>query len=425
MEDAQKMAEMLKSLQEKMALMEAENQVLRKHILLPSSSGKQTAEPLKQSYSVASNSQPFSDDHKDCNNNEDLAYWLANSSALLILLQKNLKASVPGPTATPRKGSQPSSNNFFNTPEQGTGVLRQVEAEYPALLFKMQLTALVETIYGTMRDNFKKDLTPLLSLAIQAPRATKASIVRGQSFKNPDSPRKSLSGFRNSASSDSPRKSFGSEFRAMQESHWKAVTDSLTDSYIMLQENGVPGVIIKKLIGQIFSSINVQLFNSTLLRRECCTFSNGEYMKYGLSELEAWLNKVQEEHIGSAWDELNQIKQTVAFLVTMQKFKVSYDELTRDLCPALTVQQMYRICTQFWDDKYNSKSISSNVINSMRTLMTDETSDVDSSAFLLDDDTSIPFTLNEISTAVEDKKFSQIITPKEILAIPALQFLRD
>jgi myosin-5 len=42
-----------------------------------------------------------------------------------------------------------------------------VEAKYPALLFKQQLTAYVETIYGIVRDNFKKDLSPLLSSCIQ------------------------------------------------------------------------------------------------------------------------------------------------------------------------------------------------------------------------------------------------------------------
>lgn len=49
-------------------------------------------------------------------------------------------------------------------------VVRQVEAKYPALLFKQQLTAYVEKIYGIIRDNLKKDLNSLLSLCIQVPR---------------------------------------------------------------------------------------------------------------------------------------------------------------------------------------------------------------------------------------------------------------
>jgi hypothetical protein len=44
---------------------------------------------------------------------------------------------------------------------------RQVEAKYPALLFKQQLTAFLEKIYGMIRDNLKKEISPLLGLCIQ------------------------------------------------------------------------------------------------------------------------------------------------------------------------------------------------------------------------------------------------------------------
>ena len=46
-------------------------------------------------------------------------------------------------------------------------LVRQVEAKYPALLFKQQLTAFVEGLYGMICDNLKKDLSSLLSYAIQ------------------------------------------------------------------------------------------------------------------------------------------------------------------------------------------------------------------------------------------------------------------
>lgn len=49
----------------------------------------------------------------------------------------------------------------------GADTLRQVEAKYPALLFKQQLTAYVEKIYGMIRDNLKKEISPLLGLCIQ------------------------------------------------------------------------------------------------------------------------------------------------------------------------------------------------------------------------------------------------------------------
>lgn len=138
--------------------------------------------------------------------------------------------------------------------------------------------------------------------------------------------------------------------------------------------------MVRKVFTQIFSFINVQLFNrsiyihtlsgpcvhfwfiehnnsvnllpytlvfvcSLLLRRECCSFSNGEYVKAGLAELEHWCYKATDEvfsiylellpwklyiissitnykltkwklqYAGSAWDELKHIRQAIGFLV--------------------------------------------------------------------------------------------------------------
>lgn len=36
---------------------------------------------------------------------------------------------------------------------------------------------------------------------------------------------------------------------------------------------------------------------SLVLRRECCSFSNGEYVKTGLAELEKWCHDATEEVI--------------------------------------------------------------------------------------------------------------------------------
>jgi myosin V len=49
----------------------------------------------------------------------------------------------------------------------GLGDLRQVEAKYPALLFKQQLTAFLEKMYGMTMDKLKKEISPLLGLLIQ------------------------------------------------------------------------------------------------------------------------------------------------------------------------------------------------------------------------------------------------------------------
>jgi myosin V len=62
----------------------------------------------------------------------------------------------------------------------GLGDLRQVEAKYPALLFKQQLTAFLEKIYGMIRDNLKKEISPLLGLCIQVSIAVSLlSVISG------------------------------------------------------------------------------------------------------------------------------------------------------------------------------------------------------------------------------------------------------
>ncbi|GFQ02170.1 myosin-8 [Phtheirospermum japonicum] len=65
-----------------------------------------------------------------------------------------------------------------------------------------------------------------------------------------------------------------------------------------------------------------------LARGECCTFSNAEYMKSGLDELEVWCGHAQE-FVGPSWDELKHVWQVVRFLMIpriQQKMNNSWDE---------------------------------------------------------------------------------------------------
>ncbi|KAL0392636.1 UNVERIFIED_CONTAM: Myosin-8 [Sesamum radiatum] len=203
---------------------------------------------------------------EDESNNNHMAYWLSNTSTLLFLLQQTIKATG----STPVKPPQPTSffgrmaRNFRSTSAKlsigGLNGICQVEAKYPALLFKEQLTAYVEKIYGIIRDNLKKELSSHLSLCIQ-----------------------------------------------------------------------VPLIFVQKIFMQIFSYINIQLFN-----RECCTFSNGEYVKAGLGELELWCVNARE-YAGSSRNELKHVQQAVGFLVIHQKLRITYEDLTTDLpqlCPS-------------------------------------------------------------------------------------------
>ncbi|KAG4983530.1 hypothetical protein JHK87_028279 [Glycine soja] len=331
-------------------------------------------------------------------NNDVLAYWLSNASTLLLLLQRTLKASGAAGMAPQRHRSSATlfgrmTQSFRGAPagvnvslingntSRGVDTLRQVEAKYPALLFKQQLTAYVEKIYGMIRDNLKKEISPLLGLCIQAPRTSRASLVKGssRSVANPEAQRALIA-------------------------HWQGIVKSLGNFLNALKENHVPPFLVRKVFTQIFSFINVQLFNSLLLRRECCSFSNGEYVKAGLAELEHWCYKATDE-------------------VIHQKPKKTLDEISHDLCPVLSIQQLYRISTMYWDDKYGTHSVSSDVISNMRVLMTEDSNNAVSNSFLLDDDSSIPFSVDDISKSMEQIDIADIEPPPLIRENSGFSFL--
>ncbi|KAH9659165.1 Myosin-11 [Citrus sinensis] len=332
-------------------------------------------------------------------NNDILAYWLSNASTLLLLLQRTLKASGAAGMAPQRRRSSSATlfgrmtQSFRGTPQGvnlslinggvngGVDTLRQVEAKYPALLFKQQLTAYVEKIYGMIRDNLKKEISPLLGLCIQAPRTSRASLVKGSS-----------------------RSVANSAAQQALIAHWQGIVKSLGNFLNTLKANHVPPFLVRKVFTQIFSFINVQLFNSLLLRRECCSFSNGEYVKAGLAELEHWCYKATDE-------------------VIHQKPKKTLDEISHDLCPVLSIQQLYRISTMYWDDKYGTHSVSSDVISNMRVLMTEDSNNAVSNSFLLDDDSSIPFSVDDLSKSMQQIDISDIEPPPLIRENSGFSFL--
>ncbi|KAF3507785.1 hypothetical protein F2Q69_00000868 [Brassica cretica] len=187
-------------------------------------------------------------------NNEVLAYWLSNSATLLLLLQRTLKATGAA-SLTPQR-RRTSSASLFGRMSQGLraspqsaglsflnrqGVtklddLRQVEAKYPALLFKQQLTAFLEKIYGMIRDNLKKEISPLLGLCIQAPRTSRASLVKGRAQANAVAQQALIA-------------------------HWQSIRKSLNAYLNLMKANNAPPFLVRKVFTQIFSFINVQLFN--------------------------------------------------------------------------------------------------------------------------------------------------------------------
>ncbi|XP_048625876.1 myosin-13 isoform X2 [Brassica napus] len=315
--------------------------------------------------------------------NANLAYWLSNTSTLLFMLQQSLRSGGTG--ATPLRKS-PSLVRWmtkgFRSP--AAEAIRPVDAKAPALHFKQQLAAYVEKIIGIMWDKLKKELNTSLTLCIQAPKTFKGTALM----------------------SDSTAK------------YWQGIIEGLDALLSTLRENFVPLVLIQKILSQAFSLINVQLWNSVMTRPDNCSFINGEYLKSGLEKLENWCLETNDEYAGSSWDELKHIRQAVGFLRIHNKFKISYDEIAKKLCPILRIQQHFRLCTLYKDEIYYTKSVSQEVIENMAGVMTD------SSDFLLKDDSSISFLIDDLSSSMQDKDFAQVKPAEELVENPAFSFLQ-
>ena len=75
-------------------------------------------------------------------------------------------------------------------------------------------------------------------------------------------------------------------------------------------------------------------------------------------QVEQWVSAAGNELVGACWDELRYIRQAVAYLVLHAKQKKTLKEIQTELCPELSVQQLYRISTMYWDDKYGTETVS-------------------------------------------------------------------
>ena len=202
--------------------------------------------------------------------------------------------------------------------------------------------------------------------------------------------------------------------------------DTLDEVVKAMALNNVPRELNKRFFVQIFCFINVQMFNALLLRRECCSFSNGEYIKMGLSLLDGWARQPQNEAVGDeSLDELRFIRQAVNLLVIHQKPQKTLNEITLELCPQLSIQQLYRISTMYWDDKYGTESVNADVLKEMRNRMNEDTDSHLSNSFLLDDDSSVQFSIEE-SMDVQTIKIhltGQLGLPPVFLENPSFSFL--
>ncbi|CAI9269402.1 unnamed protein product [Lactuca saligna] len=336
--------------------------------------------------------QIFRSATEDEDNNEQMAYWLSFTCTLLFLIEKSLERGDPTHgRMTTESSFSVSSFDFADTHAEATvKVVQQVQAKYPALLFRQLLKALVEKTYRIIRDNFKEELRPVLDLCIKAPPTF--LITSDESFQE------------------------DSEFN-----HWQGIVDLLNILCSTIKEHFVPSTIVQMLFAQIFSYINVELFNSLLVRQESSSFRSVEYLKAGIGKLEQWCCEATE-YAELVWDELKHIRQAIEFLVRNDKCDVSNDDIiyiTNGLYPILSTIQLSNICTIYWDGKYDTHSVPSDVISS--TIQISDDSNNNNNA--LKETFSLPPFVSDVSASLQLKDFATIKFDVELGNNPAFQFL--
>ncbi|KAH0907014.1 hypothetical protein HID58_038841, partial [Brassica napus] len=308
-------------------------------------------------------------------NNQVLAYWLSNSAMLLKLLQHTFTtAAIPA-----------SRGCMGGDVVSSLEIQMQVDAKCPSTLFKQQLIGFLEKMYVMIRDNLKIEVFSLLRLCTQAPQAQENNV-----------PQQDLTG------------------------HWESIVDRLSSYLNLMKANNVNSTIPGQK--KVFSVINYLC--SILLSDDCCYFVNGEYVEAGLAKLKQWCIEATDEYVGSAWDELSHIRQAAGFLqAIIQKQEMTLDKITRELCPVLSIRQLYRISAMYFDDIYDMSSVSSDVISSMMIRLIDDLTDGVRSDFLLEDDLSIPFTVEDLSKSTEQGDVNDIDTLALIHENPSFSFL--
>ncbi|XP_042411562.1 myosin-9-like [Zingiber officinale] len=77
----------------------------------------------------------------------------------------------------------------------------------------------------------------------------------------------------------------------------------------------------------------------------------------------------------------------------------------------------------YWDDKYGTQSVTSEIISSMRLVMAEGSNNSSNNSFLLDDDSSIPFLVDDISKSMTEIDIADIDPPPFLCQSSGFAFL--
>jgi myosin-5 len=259
---------------------------------------------------------------------------------------------------------------------------------------------LLPRIFPMLRDQVKKQISPHLGACAYVYKQAQAGTASDTADSNDDA-----------ATATTSASSAEKYFMAP----WEHVISILDHLLSTVQENYVPPFLVRKLYEQLFSFLNAQLFNQLLLRRECCAVKNGEYINTGLAEVEVWVTKAGKEWVGDSFSQMSHLRQGAAFLVLRRKGNRSLQELMREICPVLSVQQLYRFTTMFWDYKDGAEPLAQDVLQELKKLIVEAASSPEANSFLLLDDSTIPFTEEDIA---------KLALPQEIKDTSRFSFLK-
>ncbi|KAG2483386.1 hypothetical protein HYH03_017738 [Edaphochlamys debaryana] len=280
--------------------------------------------------------------------NSALSYWLSTTVTLWRMINTHLKppAKPAGAAMRPNLGAlfEASAGGDSAAAPAAPGGIPQAAAKYPALLFERQLDAFARKIFPMIGDNVIEKVQPLLDTYIAMPQAG--------SNKHPATSRT-----------------------------WSPLLMELDEALGTVKANHLPEVLVQALFKQLFRFANVHFFNETLLRRECCSFTNGAFVEAGLGRVEAWIKGAGETCMADSWEELAPLRQGVGFLTMPNKPAKSLEQI-QQLCPMLSVGQLYRISSMSrLDDLCDSHAVSSSVLARMKEAVVASSS---SRTFMLD-----------------------------------------
>ncbi|PNH01632.1 hypothetical protein TSOC_012467, partial [Tetrabaena socialis] len=240
--------------------------------------------------------------------NSCLAYWLSNTVTLLHMLNKNIKPasgnlnkarvsavatdegaatrSGLGAMFGSHSGASPSglAHDEVSIQRGGMGGFKQVEAKYPAQLFKKQLDAFAQKIFPMIRDNQVGMRDGKIHGVAQ----------RGQAVQPVE---------RGEAAARHPQHLQQPEARAH-------VAERLQRAAVQVE-------LVQ--VGQRTAQV-------------------GDAAAHGRVDDQLQRDRVLEP------------------LDARKLLEKSLEEITSDLCPVLSIQQLYRISTMYWDDRYNTET---------------------------------------------------------------------